>query len=103
MSDYFLDVLGWTGNEFLMEGYLDYKSLYVDSDDEMEMLTEYIFPNIVYDSGAAVGWGSVMNDVLSNAHAGNVNNFRGVYETAAPSAQATIDSWNLAWGSYTDA
>jgi len=103
MSDYFLDVLGWTGDKFLMEGYLDYKSLYVDSDDEMEMLTDYIFPNIVYDSGVAVGWGSVMNDVLSSAHAGNVNNFRGVYETAAPQAQATIDAWNLAWGSYTDA
>ncbi|MBR7101107.1 MAG: hypothetical protein IKC74_02350, partial [Clostridia bacterium] len=104
MSDYFLDVLGWTGSEYLMKGYIDQKAaLDLDSDAEVEMLTKYIFPNIAYDAGAAVGWSSLMNDVLSNAHNGNVNNFRQAYADQAPQAQRTIDAWNLAWGSYTDA
>ena len=104
MSDYFLDVLGWTGKEYLMEGYMEEKALHLESDVEYEMIVNYVFPNIMFDSGAALSnWGSLLGGVLTASHNGNVNNFRQAFDAEAPKAQATIDSWNLAWGAYTEA
>ena len=101
MSEYFLDVLAWTGNEYVMKAYLDTKSEHI-SDEDMEMLTDYIFPNIVYDAGAAVGWDSLMNRVFSESDKGNVNNFDNAYAKYAPGALETIKKWNTAWGAYTE-
>ena len=101
MSEYFLDVLSWTGNEYVMKAYLDTKSEYV-SDEDMEMLTDYIFPNIIYDAGAAVGWDSLMGGVFYNSYKGNVNNFDNAYAEQEPKALETIAKWNTAWGAYTE-
>jgi len=103
MSEYFLDVLGWTGKKYTMAAYYADKALHLESATELEMFTNYVVPNINYDSGDAIGWGSVISGVKGDAHIGNVNNFTQAYESAAPKAQETIDSWNKAWGSYTDA
>ena len=102
MADYFLDVLGWTGKEYLIKAYMEDKALHLESDAEYEMIVNYIFPNLVFDSGAAIGWGSVL-DIFNATHNGNVNNFRQAYDAAAPAANETMESWNKAWGSYTDA
>ena len=101
MSEYFLDVLSWTGNEYVMKAYLDTKSEYV-SDEDMEMLVDYVFPNIIYDAGEAVDWDSLMGGVLSDSYKGNVNNFDNAYAEHEPEALETIAKWNTAWGAYTE-
>ncbi len=101
MSEYFLDVLSWTGKEYTVKAYLDTKSEYV-SDEDMEMLTDYIFPNLTYDVGEAVGWDSLMGGVLSDSYKGNVNNFDNAYAELEPEALETIAKWNTAWGAYTE-
>jgi hypothetical protein len=103
MADYFIDVLAWTGKEYTMEAYLDGKRAQFDSEVEIEMITEYIFPNVVYDVGAAVGWGSLIGGVLNDSFKGNVNNFTQAFEAAQPGALQTIANWNNAWGAYTEA
>ena len=100
MSEYFLDVLVWTGSEYTYKAYLEQKAEHFKADEDMEMLTEYIFPNIVYDAGAAVGWGSLMRGVLSDSYKGNVNNFDKAYAEQEPEALETIAKWNTAWGAY---
>jgi hypothetical protein len=103
MSDYFVDVLAWTGNEYTMKAYLQGKADQFDSDVEIEMITNYIFPNVVYDAGGAVGWGDLIGSVKGNAWNGNVNNFAQAYGNAEPGALQTIASWNESWGGYTEA
>ena len=100
MSEYMLDVLAWTGNEYTMRAYLDMKAAAFDSEVEMEMLTEYILPNISYDPGEAVGWGTLIN--LTESYANNTNNFEQFYAEKAPDALKTIAEWNAAWGGYTE-
>ena len=101
MSEYFLDVLSWTGKEYTVKAYLDTKSEYV-SDEDMEMLTDYVFPNIIYDPGYAVGWGNLIGDALYDSYKGNVNNFDNAYAEHEPKALETIAEWNTAWGAYTE-
>jgi hypothetical protein len=102
MSDYFVDVLAWTGREYVMEAYYENMADQVDSAVEMEMIKEYIVPNISYDAGNAVGWGSLMGGVLGASYNGNVNNFAQAYADAEAGALATIKSWNDAWGAYAE-
>ena len=102
MSEYFLDVLFWTGSEYTYKAYLEQKSEYFSSEEDMEMLKDYIFPNIVYDAGAAVGWGSLMGGIFYDSYVGNVNNFDKVYAEQAPAALETIKKWNTTWGAYTE-
>ena len=102
MSEYFLDVLAWTGSEYTYKAYLEQKAEHFKANEDMEMLTDYIFPSITYDAGAAVGWGSLMNGVLSDSHKRNVNNFDNAYAKYAPGALKTIAEWNTAWGAYTE-
>ena len=66
------------------------------------MIQNYIIPNICYDAGNAVGWGSLIGGVLSAAYNGNVNNFAQAYANAEAGALQTIQSWNDAWGAYTE-
>ena len=68
----------------------------------MEMLKNYIFPNIIYDAGAAVGWGSLMGGIFYDSYKGNVNNFDKAYAEQEPEALETIAKWNTAWGAYTE-
>ena len=102
MSDYFVDVLAWTGKEYVMEAYYNDFSEILTSDSDVEMLKEYIIPNITYDAGNAVGWGSLMGGVLSASYSGNKNNFDKAFAECEYGALQTIKQWNEAWGSYTE-
>lgn len=102
MSDYFVDVLAWTGRDYVMEAYYENMADQVDSAVEMEMIKEYIVPNISYDAGNAVGWGSLMGGVLGASYNGNVNNFAQAYANAEGDALKTIKSWNDAWAKYSE-
>ena len=102
MSEYFLDVLAWTGNEYTYKAYLEQKAEHFKANEDMEMLTDYIFPNIIYDAGAAVGWGSLIGDTLYDSYKENVNDFDNAYAEHEPEALETIKKWNTAWGAYTE-
>ncbi|MBQ8392500.1 MAG: hypothetical protein IJX51_01895 [Clostridia bacterium] len=102
MSDYFVDVLAWTGRDYTMKAYIQGKADQFDSPVEIEMIQEYIFPNVLYDAGGAVGWGDLIGSVKGASHNGNKNNFAQAFAEAQPGALETIASWNEAWGGYTE-
>ena len=101
MSEYFMDVLFWTAQEYTMKTYLEQKSELFETDAEREMLMEYIIPNISYDAGASVGWGSLIN-IKSDSYKGNENHFDEAYAEKAPDALKTIEEWNKVWSSYVE-
>lgn len=102
MSDYFLDVLAWTGNEYIMKAYIGQKAEQFTAKEDIEMLTEYILPNIMYDAGGAVGWGDLIGDVKGASYNANKNNFAEEYKKYEPDALETIAKWNTAWGGYNE-
>ena len=111
MSEYFLDVLCWTGDEYMMKAYIEAKKERFKDDVDIEMLTEYIIPNISYDVGGAtvfydddrgtVTWAPLIS-IKDDSYKGNKNNFDRLYEEKAPYALKTIAKWNAAWGGYTE-
>ena len=100
MSEYFMDVLCWTGEEYVVKAYIDEKMERFGTEAEREMLTEYIIPNISYDVGEAVGWGRLIN--IKGKDYDNIDQFYEVYARAEPDALKTIAEWNAAWGGYTE-
>ena len=103
MSDYFIDVLAWTGNEYVMEAYYETMATYVDSDVEMEIIKEYIVPNISYDAGnSTYNFGSVLGGAIAESYSGNINNFEQAYNNAEATALEIIKEWNDSWGTYTE-
>ena len=101
MSEYFLDVLCWTGDEYMMKAYIEAKKERFKDDVDIEMITEYIIPSVSYDGGEYVGWDHLI-DIKSDSYKGNKNNFDQLYEEKAPYALKTIAKWNAAWGGYTE-
>ena len=102
MSEYFMDVLCWTGEEYTMKAYLETKKEYFKSDADMEMITNYIIPNISYDAGGIVGNHELLPDVKINSWQSGENKFNEFYTAAEPDALETIAEWNAAWGGYTE-
>ena len=101
MSDYFVDVLAWTGSEYVMKAYYDNMSETL-GDQEMEIMQNYIIPNISYDAGAAIGWNTLIGGVISESFNGNKNNFDEAYAEHEADALKIIKEWNEAWGGYTE-
>ena len=102
MSEYFLDVLTWTGNDYVTNAYFEQKAEHLGNDEDMEMLKSYIFPNIVYDAGKHVNWDSLIGVVYAESYQGNVNRFDEAYAKYEPEALKTVAKWNEAWGAYTE-
>ena len=101
MSDYFVDVLAWTGSEYVMKAYYEQMAEQLGA-DEMEIMQNYIIPNITYDAGSGNGWGSVIGSVLGAAYRDNKNNFDKAFAEHEADALKIIKEWNEAWGSYTE-
>ena len=101
MSEYFMDVLCWTGEEYTMKAYLEIKKEQFKDDAGIEMITEYIIPNISYDVGSAVGWSRLLPKVRTASWSDN-KDFDEVYAEIEPDALKTIAEWNAAWGGYTE-
>ena len=97
MSEYFMDVLCWTGEEYTMKAYIETKKDQFKDDADIEMITDYIFPSISYDQIF-----SVLPLGSSSAWADDENKFDEVYSKAEPNALKTIAEWNAAWGGYTE-
>ena len=97
MSEYFMDVLCWTGEDYTMKAYIETKKAQFKDDADVEMITDYIFPNISYDQTfTAFSLGSL------SAWADGENKFDEVYSKAEPNALKIIAEWNAAWGGYTE-
>ncbi len=110
MSDYFVDVLSWTGDEYIMGVYLDTKAEVMDGEDELEMLVDYIIPNITYEGGQN-DWGFVLEGKLADGSGINAksasyntgtNQASVAFATCLPQALTTIKNWNAAWAAYED-
>ena len=113
MSDYFVDVISWTGEEYIIKAYLATKANQVETVYETEMLSEYIFPNIVYNGGYGFGWGSMDPGVISNAYKVTTgegeeattvyqNNYATVYAEYLEAIDAKLAEMNAAWANYSD-
>ena len=102
MSEYFMDVLCWTGEDYTMKAYIETKKEQFKDDADIEMITEYIIPNISYDAGECVEWDELLPSVKNASWADGENKFDEVYASAEPDALKTIAEWNAAWGGYTE-
>ena len=104
VSDLCLTILAATGTLYTMDAY--YTSLMLErnwGEDEIEMLADYILPNLSYDHASTVEWSSILPDVRANSYAENVNNFEFAYAEQEANALATLQKWNDAWTNYSDA
>ena len=102
MSEYFMDVLCWTGEDYTMKAYIETKKDQFKDDVDIEMITDYIIPNISYDVGGIVGNSELLPNVKSNSWQDGENKFDEFYAAAEPDALKTIAEWNATWGGYTE-
>ncbi len=100
MAEYMLDVLAWTGEEYVQKVYFDTKEAELRTDADREMLTEYIFPNLSYDPSRYTGFNEVIDVDL--AWLNKNYTFEKVYNEKSPDALNIIADWNAAWGGYTE-
>ena len=105
MSDYFFEILSYTGQKHIMSAYKENLKTTLDPDtaaESMEIIESYIFSNLCYDQGYMYGWNGLLNSVQSESYSSGKPNFTAVYEAAIEQALETVSNWNLAWYDYTD-
>jgi hypothetical protein len=102
MSEYFIDVLSWTGEKYVMDAYMTNISVSLPDDESLEMLEDYIFANMIYDQGYMLDWNGLLTDVQSEAYKSGTNKFEESFTNAYEAAATTVQYWNIAWGSYDD-
>ncbi|MBO5262188.1 MAG: hypothetical protein J6B45_03990 [Clostridia bacterium] len=105
MSDYFFEILSYTGQKFIMSAYKENLRTKLDPEtaaDSMHIIEEYIFKNLCYDQGYMYGWNGLLSSVQNESYASGKNNFTSEYTDAAEEALATLANWNLAWYDYTE-
>lgn len=105
MSNYFFEVLSYTGNVYIMKAYKDNlrTKLYAETATQsMDIIENYIFPNLCYDQGYMYGWTGLLNTVQSESYSSGENKFTAEYEGSISEAAETVGAWNTAWKYYTD-
>ena len=106
MSNYFFEILSYTGQKYLMKAYYDNLRTKLDpetADQSMEIIQNYIHSNIVYDQGYMYGWNGLLNDVQFESYSsGGKSSFHQDYEEAFEDATNIVLEWNLNWLDYTD-
>ena len=101
MAEYFVDVLSWTGEEYIMGAYLRNIEPTLADPDSIEMLEEYIFPNMMYDQGYMYSWdGLLTKNVQIASYSNGTNKFEENYAQNEFAAMTTVADWNTAWGGY---
>lgn len=111
-AEYMVDVLMWTGSEYIVDNYAKVLENLVpddkkNEDDErsetMEMLLDYIFPGVIYDAGRIHGYGNnAINNSLTGCYSEGTNNFTKLYEENYEAALDLITEWNDAYQFYED-
>lgn len=118
-STYLLDILSWTGQEYVMgytvelnddgeeykkfngKGYYGYLSErvsdYRDEGDSMDILINDIMDNLIYDVGYMDNWNGLLNSVQNDSYSSGENKFQSAYEAAYDTANQTVAKWNKNW------
>ncbi len=111
MSEYFFDVLSWTGQDYIMAAfYKEMESrLYDDGEssraDALEILEDYVLPNLIYDLGyIATGYGAkflthVQSETISSATA-NSSSFQTLYSESYNDANDLLNNPKTGWNTY---
>jgi len=105
MSDFFFEVLAYTGQKHLKTAYMENLVAHFDVEcmaENIEMLEEYIFPGMLYDVGYLYGWDGLLNSVQNESYTTSRHSFVTLYENALGIANETVNEWNLSWYEYTD-
>ena len=105
MSDYFFEILSYTGQQYVMAGYKNNLSSNLNpesAEDSMDILENYIFANLCYDQGYMYGWDGLLNSVQGESYNSGKNNFTAAYGSAQETATEVVSGWNLNWADYTD-
>ena len=101
MSEYFLDVLSWTGNDFTVKAYYESIEAKMDidtADEDMEILTDYIFGKVKYDVGYLTnGQTALCFDIKNRALDENLEM---IIMEETPYLIPTVQGWNNAWAAY---
>ena len=108
MSEYFFDVLSWTGQEYIMSSFYEAMEsrLYDDGEtsreDALEMLTDYVLKSLTYDQGymhEAMGMkflSFVQSETISGATASS-SPFQTLYNEAFPDANKMLNDEKTGW------
>ena len=111
MSEYFFDVLSWTGQDFVMRAFYEEMEsrLYDDGEssreDALEMLTDYVLPSLIYDLGyIATGYGGkflthVQSETISGATASS-SPFTTLYSESYNDANKLLNDPKTGWNTY---
>lgn len=111
MSEYFFDVLSWTGQDYVMKAYYQsmLSKLYDDGEssreDAYEILTQYVYPNLSYDQGyihEAMGakfMTGVQSDTITNATPSS-SPFMTYYTESFNDAKDKLDNEKTGWNTY---
>lgn len=105
MSNYFFEILSYTGQKHIMTAFKENIKSNLDpakATESMEIIENYIFANLCYDTGYMNGWTGLLSEVQTNSYASGKNNFRAEYQQSAEEALLTVSEWNTAWLDYTD-
>jgi len=104
MSEYFMDVLCWTGEDYIGKAYIEQKRDKLETESDVEMITDYIIPSISYDAGKAAvkSWKDLLSNIEYDSWEKNENNFDEAYAKREPEALKIIAEWNKAWSSYVE-
>ena len=104
MSEYFLELLAATSAEYIIPAYINERTAGAEEQEAIaEMLRAYVFPGSVIDLGMATnGWGNVAGSIMNPSFTNKVNTFAQDYAANVHASQATLNSWNTAWGSYVE-
>jgi hypothetical protein len=105
MSEYFIDVLSWTGRDYIIPNFQKTieSKLSSDYEEDMRIYEEHIKANMTYDVGALTnGHNQLLGGVRSGSYAENKDNFSKLFGENSGTAATTVETWNMNWGAYSD-
>ncbi len=111
MSEYFFDVLSWTGQDYVMRGFYDAMEsrLYDDGetsrDDALEVLKDHVLNNLIYDPGyISTGMsGKFLTHVQSETISGatpSSSPFTTLYSESYNDAYKILNDEKTGWNTY---
>lgn len=103
MSEYFVDVLSWTGNEYTVAAYYDILEATMDittAEEDMDIAINYVFDKIAYDVGAITcGSGASLCGDIKERTLGD-SSFTAIMQEEAAMLIETVEGWNNVWAAY---
>ena len=108
MSEYFFEVLSYTGQRYLKDAYYNTLKSQIDpsiADETMEILKNYVFTGICYDQGYMYGWEGLLTTTQDKIYQyAGYSDIRYQEEILADFEEAAhkVDEWNISWLDYTE-